>query len=323
MKRTVEDIIAIGQDLKATKDRLPHGAFLPWIEAEFGMTDRSAARFISVADTYGGKIDIMSNLSPTVLYELAAPSTPEPVRQVVEAKAASGESVSVAEVQRLKREAAEAIKRANDATAEAERQREKADTLAEGQRSLVDAARDQAAREAAQAAAADLAKARSEAELARSQLADQRAILAKATEKAEAAAMAKAKAEAQRLAADELARVQSDAAKAKQEEAKARENVERLSERAERFRKQAEEHDAFLRARTNGELEAKAIREHLEGVNRVLALAMVEVSDLEHEPPQDVQRLISKTAKMCRDFSQALDTLGGPVLVYERDGAQA
>lgn len=49
----------------------------------------------------------MSNLTPTVLYELAAPSTPEPVRQIVEQKADAGESVSVEEVKRLKRELAD------------------------------------------------------------------------------------------------------------------------------------------------------------------------------------------------------------------------
>lgn len=96
MKRTVEDIIAIGQDLIAVKEKLSHGAFLPWIEAEFGMKQAAAYRFMQVAENYGGKLINFVNLSPSVLYELAAPSTPEPVRQAVEAKAEAGESVSVA-----------------------------------------------------------------------------------------------------------------------------------------------------------------------------------------------------------------------------------
>lgn len=33
LKRTVEDIIEIGRELKAVKDELPHGQFLPWIAA--------------------------------------------------------------------------------------------------------------------------------------------------------------------------------------------------------------------------------------------------------------------------------------------------
>jgi hypothetical protein len=50
MRRTAEDVITIGQALIRQKAALPHGSFLPWIEAEFEMTDRTARRFMSVAD---------------------------------------------------------------------------------------------------------------------------------------------------------------------------------------------------------------------------------------------------------------------------------
>ncbi|MCC0067115.1 MAG: DUF3102 domain-containing protein [Rhodovulum sp.] len=77
------------------KAKLPHGGFMPWIEAEFGMTDQSARRFMQVAERYG-KSNIMLDLTPTALFELAAPSTPEPVRELVEAKAEAGERVAIA-----------------------------------------------------------------------------------------------------------------------------------------------------------------------------------------------------------------------------------
>lgn len=64
----------------------PHGgAFLPWIDAEFGMKPTLASHFMNVANTYGDKLSIVENINPTALYELAAPSTPEPVRQQIEA----------------------------------------------------------------------------------------------------------------------------------------------------------------------------------------------------------------------------------------------
>lgn len=322
MKRTVEDIIAIGQDLLAVKSKLPHGAFLPWIETEFGMSNQTASRFMSVATTYHSKFPNLGNLSLSVIYELAAPSTPEPVRQVVEAKAEAGESVSVAEVQRLKREAATAAKRADDAEAEAQRQRTKADALAEGQRDLIEAAKEQARKDAEAKVAADLAKARADAEKAADDLDEERRKLEDATRKAEVTAMAKAKAEAESLAAAELAKVQEAARRAKDDEAKARANVERLSESASRLQAKVREHDAFLRARSDGEIEAKAVREHLAEADRVLAMAMLEMSDLEHEPPTDVVRSMARTAKVCRDFAQVLDQYGGPRLVYDIEGAQ-
>jgi hypothetical protein len=64
---------------------LPHGRFLPWINKEFGMSDKTAERFINVAVQFSSKIDTVSNFNPTVLYLLAAPSTPdEVVEQVIE-----------------------------------------------------------------------------------------------------------------------------------------------------------------------------------------------------------------------------------------------
>lgn len=76
MTRSAQDIIEIGRDLIAAKKSLGHGRFLAWIDAEFKMTDRSALSFVRVAQLYGDKSEIISDLPPTVLYALAAPSTP-------------------------------------------------------------------------------------------------------------------------------------------------------------------------------------------------------------------------------------------------------
>ena len=84
MSRTAQDIIEIGRDLIAVKALLGHGHYLQWLDAEFGMTDQSARNFTNVTERFGKSKTIL-DFTPTVLYALAAPSTPEPVR-----KAAAG-----------------------------------------------------------------------------------------------------------------------------------------------------------------------------------------------------------------------------------------
>lgn len=76
-----------------TKERLPHGSFLPWIEAEFDMSLAAATRFMNVARAYADKLVTVTNLPPTALYELAAPKTPIEVREEIEAMIAAGEVV--------------------------------------------------------------------------------------------------------------------------------------------------------------------------------------------------------------------------------------
>lgn len=88
MARTADDIVEIGRDLIAVKEAIGHGNFLPWIEAEFGMTDRTARNFMSVAETFGSKSEIVSDFTPTILYALAAPSTPDDVVQAAVERAA-------------------------------------------------------------------------------------------------------------------------------------------------------------------------------------------------------------------------------------------
>ncbi|GEM_PF-2743085 len=105
MKSAAESIIAVGLALKRQKERLPHGMFLPWIEAEFGMTRRTATNFVSVAEKYSDKWETVSHLPAKALYELAAPSTPQSVREQVEELIVDGQKVTAADVKRLKAEA--------------------------------------------------------------------------------------------------------------------------------------------------------------------------------------------------------------------------
>jgi hypothetical protein len=58
------------------KRRVGHGKFLCWLGAEFGWSDKTAERFMSV-DALAGKIDNLSDLELPIsaLYLLAAPCT--------------------------------------------------------------------------------------------------------------------------------------------------------------------------------------------------------------------------------------------------------
>lgn len=114
LKRTAEDIIEIGKELIIAKDKCGHGNFETWLQAEFDMTDRSARRFIQVAETFGDKTDIVSVFNATALYALSAPSTPEEVRTEVLQRVENGEKVDTAEIERLKKEKADAEAKARE-----------------------------------------------------------------------------------------------------------------------------------------------------------------------------------------------------------------
>lgn len=140
MARAAQDIIETGRELSDQKDALGHGNFLAWIEAEFGMTDRTARNFMAVHKQFGSKSEMISDLPPTALYALAAPSTPEPVRDEALGLAASGEKVTAKTVAELKakherlqeklKEQASIIKARDDMVAIAERQSQEAHTRA-------------------------------------------------------------------------------------------------------------------------------------------------------------------------------------------------
>ena len=89
--RQVTDIIETGRDLLNVKSKLDHGQFEGWLTQEFSMTDRTARRFMQAATWAEGKSDTVSVLTPTAIYLLSAPSTPESVAQTVFKSVESGE----------------------------------------------------------------------------------------------------------------------------------------------------------------------------------------------------------------------------------------
>lgn len=98
MRRAAEDLVRIGHELIAVKDYLPHGQFGIWLETEFDLHSRTARRMMAVAERLGHKMDTLSLLAPSILYELAADSTPDDAINRVGRLAASGETLTTRDV---------------------------------------------------------------------------------------------------------------------------------------------------------------------------------------------------------------------------------
>jgi len=94
-RQTAENLILIGQHLGSVKQALPHGEFGKWLDAEFGWSDRTARKFMEVAEAFG-KTEIISEFAPTALYTLASPSAPEPARLEALDRARKGEKITAA-----------------------------------------------------------------------------------------------------------------------------------------------------------------------------------------------------------------------------------
>lgn len=97
MQRTLEDAIAMGRELLAVKDVLPHGQFSVWLRVEFDWTERTAQRFMTVAQRFGSKTDTMSvlKIDLTAAYLLAAPSVPEEGIAAALQRAENGERITI------------------------------------------------------------------------------------------------------------------------------------------------------------------------------------------------------------------------------------
>jgi hypothetical protein len=105
VKKTVEDIIEVGNDLLAVKEALPHGQFLPWVKAEFGWSERSAQNFMSVAEKFKSAKIADLPIQPSAAYLLAAPSVPDEAREKAVEKAEAGEEITFAAAREIVAEA--------------------------------------------------------------------------------------------------------------------------------------------------------------------------------------------------------------------------
>lgn len=88
MQLVIEGAVEIGKDLIEQKSSLGHGSYMKWIETEFQWSQSYADKFVHVARTFGANYHNCGNLSFSAFAALAAPSTPEPIREQVLERAA-------------------------------------------------------------------------------------------------------------------------------------------------------------------------------------------------------------------------------------------
>ena len=95
------DIVEMGQRLIECKEMLGHGYWLPWLDREFGWTDRTARNFMAVAGAF--KSEPVSDLpiDAGALYLLAGPTVAEEARAEAIERAQAGERITKAEARRL------------------------------------------------------------------------------------------------------------------------------------------------------------------------------------------------------------------------------
>src|SRR5215207_10608491 len=66
--RLTSEIIEIGQRLTSMKERLGHGRFGAWVEAEAKLPSRTVQNYMRAAAVFGGKCEIISYLPPSTVY---------------------------------------------------------------------------------------------------------------------------------------------------------------------------------------------------------------------------------------------------------------
>jgi len=124
-QRQIAAIIETGRDLLAIKERLGHGWFLAWLQAEFAWAERTARNYMLAAQQFPDKSAIIADLPLNEVYLLAAPSTPPSVRDAVVSRLEAGERVKPVEVRALVRDAKEAALREKAEAQMSPRQRKK------------------------------------------------------------------------------------------------------------------------------------------------------------------------------------------------------
>jgi hypothetical protein len=102
----VTSVIEIGRELLFVKKHLPHGMFRPFVINEFPFSFRKAELWMNCVALADQNPDIVRNFQPTVLYKLAAPGTPNSVRESVFAAMRDGQPCP--SVDAIKREIEEA-----------------------------------------------------------------------------------------------------------------------------------------------------------------------------------------------------------------------
>jgi len=122
-QRLMTDIIEIGRTLSLVKEAVGHGHFLPWLRKEFNWTERTAQNFMSAAERFGANPKCVSHLPLATVYRLAAPSTPDDLREKIVARLEGGEELKPDEIYFQIKEARRAAQRLDEEAKKSPRSR--------------------------------------------------------------------------------------------------------------------------------------------------------------------------------------------------------
>ena len=101
IRKTSDDLYRIGQILSSVKETLQGKSFSKWCEAEVGIKQATAYRYLSIFERFSDQREIIGNIDPTALINLAAKSTPQTVLDQVITKAKEGVHVSNKETKEI------------------------------------------------------------------------------------------------------------------------------------------------------------------------------------------------------------------------------
>ena len=102
LQRSAQDIWEIGKCLVEVREKLKYGQFQSWLQSEFNWSRRMAYNFIQVYEAFDSRANLAQvNLATSVLYLLAAPSTPPELREEVLHQAKEGQKVTYSEVRQV------------------------------------------------------------------------------------------------------------------------------------------------------------------------------------------------------------------------------
>ena len=93
-RQASSSVIGIGKDLIEAKRYLSHGAFMAWVEGEVGIPARTAQAYMRVAKWAPAKNSKIAQLPVSLLYVLAASSTPKEFAADVVKRVEAGEHIS-------------------------------------------------------------------------------------------------------------------------------------------------------------------------------------------------------------------------------------
>jgi predicted nucleic acid-binding Zn-ribbon protein len=100
--RTAQTIIENGHDLQDAQDRVGHGQFTIWIEGCFPWSRSAAYKMMNTFTNFKSvNFTRLENIQSSVLYLLAAPSTPESARIEAIEKAENGEKLTIKDTKEL------------------------------------------------------------------------------------------------------------------------------------------------------------------------------------------------------------------------------